>query len=86
MALGNFEFLKENYFLALYAIALILSIIRYKGYFDSLLKYLPMIIAYTLISEILGLVIREYDDIQIVYLEGYSFYNILIFNIFKHSE
>lgn len=82
MALGNLEFLKENYFLALYAIALILSIIRYKGYFDSLLKYLPMIIAYTLISEILGFVIREYDDIQIVYLDGYSFYNILIFNIF----
>ena len=41
-----------------------------------------MIIAYTLISEILGLVIREYDDIQIVYLEGHSFYNMLIFNIF----
>ena len=82
MTLGNLEFIKENYFIALYAVALLLSIIRYNRYFDSLLKYLPMIIAYTLISEILGLVIREYDDIQIVYLEGYSFYNMLIFNIF----
>lgn len=82
MTPGILEFLKENYFLALYAIALLLSVLRYKRYFDSLLKYLPIIIAYTLISEILGLLIRENDNIQIVYLEGYSFYNILIFNIF----
>ena len=79
---GVFDILFDNYFMALYAIALLLAIVRYKRYFDSLLKYLPILIAYTLISEILGLVIREYDDIQIVYLEGYSYYNMLIFNIF----
>jgi hypothetical protein len=77
-----FEFIKENYFLVFYAVALVLSIIRYSRYFDSLLRYFPIIIAYTLISEILGFLIKEYEDIQIVYLEGYSFYNLLIFNIF----
>jgi hypothetical protein len=41
-----------------------------------------MIIAYTLISEILGTLIRKYDNLQIIYLEGYSFYNSLILNIF----
>lgn len=61
---------------------MLLSIVRYRRYFDSLLKYFPIIIAYTLISETLGLLIRVNDNIQIVYLEGYSFYNILIFNIF----
>lgn len=65
-----------------YAMALIVSIVKYKNYFDTALKYLPILIGYTLITEILGLLIRDYDDIQIVYIEGYSFYNNLIFNIF----
>ena len=79
---GVFDILFDNYFMALYAVALVLSIIRYRRYFESLLKYLPILIGYTLISESLGYFIRENDDLQIVYLEGYSFYNQLIFNIF----
>jgi len=76
------ELLKNNYFIAFYAIAFIFSIIRYRRYFDSNLKYFPIIIAYTLISESLGFIIHEYDEIQIVYVDGYSYYNQLIFNIF----
>ena len=76
------EVIRENYFLIFYALALLLALGQYRKYFDSLLKYFPMIIAYTLISEILGTVVRDYENIQIVYLEGYSFYNQLIFNIF----
>lgn len=82
MAPSIFEFVKENYSLVFYAIALLLAIVRYRRYFDSLLKYFPIIIAYTLITETLGLLIRVNDDLQIVYLDGYSFYNQLIFNIF----
>ena len=76
------EVIRENYFLIFYALALLLALVQYRKYFDSLLKYFPIIIAYTLISEILGTVVREYENIQIVYLDGYSFYNQLIFNIF----
>ena len=76
------EFIRENYFLIFYALALLLALLQYRKYFDSLLKYFPIIIAYTLISEILGTVVRDYENIQIVYLDGYSFYNQLIFNIF----
>ena len=75
-------FLKENYFLVFYALAFALSLLRYNRYFDSLLKYFPIIIAYTLISEFLGYFIRVNDNLQIIYIEGYSFYNQLIFNIF----
>ena len=82
MAPDIFIFLKENYFLVFYALAFVLSLLRYRRYYDSLLKYFPIIIAYTLISEVLGYFIRVNDNLQLVYLEGYSFYNQLIFNIF----
>jgi len=76
------ELLKSNYFLVLYAVALVLSLYKYKYYFESILKYFPIIIAYTLFSEILGLLIRDFEGFQIVFEEGYSYYNQLIFNIF----
>lgn len=76
------EFLKNNYFIVLYAVALMFSMFRYRYYFDSALKYFPIIIAYTLLSEVLGLLIRDVEEFQIIYVKGYSYYNQLIFNIF----
>jgi hypothetical protein len=66
----------------LYAAALALSVIRYRWYYDSVLRYLPIIIAYALLGELLGYLISEVDSFQIVYKEGFSNYNSLIFNIF----
>lgn len=77
------KFIINNYYIVLYAIALALSMVRYHRYFDSLLKYFPVIIGYTLLTEILGILIRDIEDLQIVYLEGYSFYNLFIYNIFE---
>lgn len=76
------DFLFNNYFLAFYALALLISLVNYRKYFDTVLKYLPILIGYTLITEVLGLLIRDIEDIQIVYIDGYSYYNSLIFNIF----
>ncbi len=41
-----------------------------------------MIIAYTLLSEILGYFIVKFESFQIIYLDKYPFANNLIFNIF----
>ncbi|WP_281542615.1 hypothetical protein [Maribacter aestuarii] len=76
------ELVQNNYFFLLYIAAFILSIVRYRVYYDTVLKYFPILIAYTLLSEILGFAIRNFDDIQIVYEEDYYYYNTLIFNIF----
>ncbi|MBT8298941.1 MAG: hypothetical protein KJO52_11475 [Maribacter sp.] len=76
------DFFFNNYFMAFYVLALAFALVRYRRYFDTALKHLPILIAYTLITEILGLLIRENEDIQLVYIEGYSYYNSLIFNIF----
>lgn len=76
------EFLLGNYFILFYALGLIFSITTYKKYFDSVLKYLPILIAYTLTTETLGLIIRENNEIRLVLADEYAHYNILIFNIF----
>ncbi len=76
------EFLKNNYFIPLYAIALIISLTRYRLYYDSVLKYFPILIAYALLSEILGILIRDFEIFQIVYQDKYHFANNFIYNIY----
>ncbi len=76
------EFLKYNHFFLFYVLAMVYSLVKYRYYFDSVLKYFPIIIGYTLLSEILGLLIRDNENFQLIYAEGYSYYNQMIFNIF----
>lgn len=76
------EFLKNNYFVIIYGVTLFFSLIRYRRYFDSILKYLPILIAYTLLTEILGYYILEYEEFQIIYIEKYAFNNSIVYNIF----
>ncbi len=76
------DFLVGNYFMLFYALAFIFSMVRYSKYYHTVLKYLPILIGYTLITEVLGFLIRDYDTIQIVYIDEYSYYNHLIFNLF----
>lgn len=76
------EDLQNNYFFLLYFIALVLSIYRYKFYYDTILRYFPILIGYALIGEVLGLLIRDFDEFQIIYGEEYIYYNTVIFNVF----
>ncbi|SNR30846.1 hypothetical protein SAMN04488009_1121 [Maribacter sedimenticola] len=76
------EYLINNYFILFYALALVLSIGTYKHYYNSILKYLPILFTYTMLTELFGMIIRDIDDIQIIYKEEYYNYNTPIFNIF----
>lgn len=83
------DFVSRNYFVAAYVIALFISIWSYKKYFDTPLKYFPIIIAYTLFNELLGYFIRYSEDyaffssIQDANGIIYNVHNI-IFYIFFH--
>jgi len=77
------EFLEGEYILALYALAFLLSIYRYRKYYETLLKYFPILIFYTLLTELLGKFIGEFEEIQIVYLDQFENYNSLIYNLFE---
>ena len=75
-------FIRDYLLLSLYGIALIFSIFRYSKYFDSILKYLPILIGYTLLNELLGLLIKNNEEFAIIFSDGFSYYNALIYNIF----
>lgn len=74
--------LKENFYLILYGITWILSIIKLPKYFDSFLKYLPIIIGYTLCTEVLGVLIYNFEDFSFFTLAKYSYYNVILYNIY----
>ena len=74
--------MSDKYFMLCYPIALVLSIRKYPLYFNTILKYLPILIGYALLSELLGLFIRDFESIQIVSVEEYSYANNLVFNIY----
>lgn len=76
------NFIREFWSILIYGVTFLLSIYRYRKYFDSVLKYFPILIGYTFLSETLGAYIRENENIQIVFLDEHSVNNSLVFNIF----
>tara|TARA_R110002167_G_scaffold103346_5_gene267398 strand:+ start:266 stop:958 length:693 start_codon:yes stop_codon:yes gene_type:complete len=76
------SFIEENGFIVCYGIAFVFSILNYKKYFDSILKYLPIVIGYTFLNEILGNIIRQNENFQIVYNDGPPVSNSVFYNIF----
>jgi hypothetical protein len=78
----TWSFIEEFGAIPLYGIAFLFSIFRYRKYFDSVLKYLPIIIGYTFLNEILGAYIRTNDNIQIIFVDQHALNNSILFNIF----
>ena len=78
----NFDIFLQNSYIPIYGIALLLSLYRYPKYFDSILKYLPILFIYTFLNELLGRLIRSYDEFSLISNEVYSDYNWLIFNVY----
>ncbi len=68
--------------MVLYPITLVIALYRYRLYYDGLLRYFPILIAYTLLSEILGFMIREFEAFQIVDSVQYPYANNYVFNIY----
>ena len=77
------DFLRENYIWAVYALTLIISIWSYRKYFDTALRYFPIIIAYTLFNEVLGHMIRYSESFSLFTKEGWENVNDIIYNIYS---
>lgn len=82
MSISIFEYLTGNYYMAFYFIALFLSLKRYPLYYTSILRFLPILITYTILTELLGYLIVESDSFQIVTDDPYSYANNVIYNIY----
>lgn len=76
------DFIKTNYFVVVYGITWFISVFTYRKYFDTLLKYFPIIIAYTFFSELLGSLVGQNENIQLVF--GYEQKNLqyIVYNIY----
>ncbi|MFT6796651.1 MAG: putative membrane protein YpjA [Maribacter sp.] len=59
------EFINQSNFVIFSAVALIISLSSYSKYFDTVLKYLPIILAYTLINELLGYFLLYYPSFRV---------------------
>ncbi|MFS4493786.1 hypothetical protein [Maribacter sp. 2308TA10-17] len=76
------EALKNNYFFILYFATFAIALVRYRRYFDSILKYFPIFIGYTILTELLGFMILNFETFQINYSEEYPYANNAIYNIY----
>jgi len=86
------DFLSRYYFVIIYGITWFISVYGFKKYFDTSLKYFPIIIAYTFFTELLGSLIAYNENFQLVF--GYEetnhrhiiyyIYHLLFFIFFFH--
>ncbi len=77
-----FEFINQSYFVVFNALTLIVSLKTYGKYFDTAFKYLPIIIAYTVINELLGYFLLYYPSFRVFLDFQDSQTNHIIYNIF----
>lgn len=73
----------ENAYVPLYGITFLLSVYRYPKYFDTYLKYLPIIFIYTFLNELLGGFIKNYPEYRFFGSDALAFYNMVIYNIYN---
>ena len=76
------DFILEYAYFILYAIAVLVALWRYPRYFDSVFKYFPILLMYTLVTELGGLILKTNDDYDLVLSDLLDYNNWLIYNIY----
>lgn len=71
-----------SFYFFFYLAALIASLIYYKKYVDTPLRYFPLLIAYTLFNEILGYFVFHYEEYSFFKELKYHWHNVIIYNIY----
>ena len=74
-------FLEYSY-LPLYGITVVVALWRYPRYFDSIFKYLPVLLTYNFLNELLGNIIKYYDEFDFVIKDLLTYNNWIIYNIY----
>ncbi len=73
----------ENAFVPIYGLTLIVAMIRYPNYFDTSLKYFPILLLYTFLNELLGDLIYKYDSFSLAFNDLYSDSYIIIYTLYN---
>jgi hypothetical protein len=83
MAVSFLDIILENPFLPVYFITVALALWRYPRYFETPLRYFPVLLMYTLVTEIWGVLIKYYDHFDLFLDDFFQNYNWLIYNIYN---
>ncbi len=75
-------FAEENYFLISYGITLIASLTYYRMYFDTCLRFFPILITYTFLNELLGYLVLRYPKYHLYINVDFSHYTEILYNIY----
>lgn len=78
-----YQFLTQQYYIPLYFIVWLVAVYRYPSYFDTPLKYFPIYLMYTFLTEVLGYFIKHHEEFQFFSEEQYSWHNVIIYNIYS---
>jgi len=70
----------ENASEPLYAVALLMALIRYPKYYSSPLKYFPVLLMYTFLTELLGYFTKNYEVFHISIFTTIVNHNVIIYN------
>ncbi len=74
----------ENIAEPFYAITFVVTLWRYPKYYNTPLKFFPIIIAYTLLNEVIAGILLKNPDLFILPINNfYSNYNYFIYNIYN---
>lgn len=79
----SLDFLLKQFYIPLYLITWMISLWRYKSFFDTALKHLPILIIYTFFTEVLGYFIKYNDEYQFFSDGRYNWHNVIIYNIYQ---
>lgn len=70
------------FYLIFYFVALVVSLTTFRKYFDTPLRFFPLLIAYTFFNEVLGYFIFTYEEFSFFENEEYDWHNVIIYNIY----
>lgn len=77
------NFLTDNYNIVLYLLTWFIAMYRYRSYFDTVLRFFPVFIMYTFMTELLGYFVKNYEEFQFFSDSRYTWHNVIIYNIYS---
>ncbi|MCL6265138.1 hypothetical protein [Flagellimonas myxillae] len=77
------HFLEDSYNIVLYLITWFVAMYRYRSYFDTVLRFFPIFIMYTFLTELLGYFVKNYEEFQFFSDSRYTWHNVIIYNIYS---
>lgn len=76
------EMVENSYFVPVYGVTWIIAMATYKKYYNGVLKYFPLLIAYTFLNELLGIFIRYTDYFSFFSEKEFANANDIVYNIY----